>query len=187
MNTRLDYLMAFALLWVLAMSIGCASTRTVGEQIDDGVITSRITAKLAGDPEVSPFNVDVDTLDGVVTLRGEVEKEAAKQEAEKHARSTAGVLDVNNEIRVVSAEEEDDSTPSDAWITTRIKSKLAADPKLNPFNIDVDTLDSVVTLSGKVRSEAAREAVARIARNTKGVLDVDNRLQVVEASRGSDG
>jgi osmotically-inducible protein OsmY len=64
---------AAVLTLVLSTSFGCASTRTVGEQIDDGAITSKINAKLTADPEVNPFNIDVDTLDGVVTLRGEVE------------------------------------------------------------------------------------------------------------------
>jgi osmotically-inducible protein OsmY len=130
----------------LFLLIGCASTQPVGDQLSDRGITTRIQSKLTADPEVSPFNVDVDTLEGVVTLRGEVEKPAARDEAEKHARNTRGVRDVHNQIRVVSSEHEDDERVSDAWITTKVKSKLIADPQLNPFNIDVDTEDGYVTL-----------------------------------------
>lgn len=171
-------LLVVAAVMMLTTFAGCASTRTVGEQIDDSGITTKINTKLAADPEVNPFNVDVDTLDGVVTLRGEVEKDSAKEEAEEIARNTEGVREVRNEIRVVSAAEEDDERYSDAWITTKIKSKLTGDPQLNPFNIDVDTQDGNVTLSGKVKDDASRNEAEKLARNTKGVEDVDNQLQV---------
>jgi hyperosmotically inducible periplasmic protein len=78
----------------------CSSTRTVGEQVDDGWITTKIESKLAGDPEVSAFNVDVDTLDGVVTLKGAVKSQEAKAQAEEHARETEGVTRVVNQIVV---------------------------------------------------------------------------------------
>lgn len=83
------------------VAAGCSSTRSVGEQVDDATITSKIKTKLAGDPEVNPFNIDVDTLDGVVTLSGEVRDPEARREAEELAWATRGVRDVVNEIRVV--------------------------------------------------------------------------------------
>ena len=162
----------------LIFGVACASTQTAGEQINDSGITTKIKAKYTADPEINPFNIDVDTLDGVVTLRGEVEKQAAKDEAAKLASDTAGVLRVVNEIRVVSEPYEDDDTVSDTWITTKVKSKLTADPQLNPFNIDVDTLDGVVTLSGAVRSDEARAEAEKLARDTKGVVSVRNQLSV---------
>ncbi len=182
LTMKTQYLRATAAAAAVAAlaTVGCASTRTVGEQIDDGTITTKITTKLAADPEINPFNIDVDTLDGVVTLRGEVEKEEARAEAEKLARNTSGVLEVKNDIRVVPEEYEDDQSGSDAWITTKIKSKLTVDPQLNPFNIDVDTLDGVVTLSGRVKTREARRHAEELARETKGVITVDNDLEVEE-------
>ena len=67
---------------------------------------------------------------------------------------------------------------SDGWITTKIKSKITADPELNPFNIDVDTQDGVVTLSGTVASADRRAEAEKLARGTKGVVDVINELVV---------
>jgi hyperosmotically inducible periplasmic protein len=90
-----------ATLVAVALSLGaCSSTRTAGEQVDDGWITTKIESKLTSDPEVSAWNVDVDTLDGVVTLRGKVTTDVAKQEAEELARETKGVKHVINEIIV---------------------------------------------------------------------------------------
>ena len=170
--------LACAVATVVGLLVGCATNRTAGRQLDDGTITSKIQSKLTADPEINSTNIDVDTFEGVVTLRGEVEKEYARDEAERLARDTRGVVDVDNRIQVVSATDEDDSTVSDGWITTKIKSKLTADPELNPFNIDVDTLNGVVTLSGAVASEAKRAEAEKLARATKGVVDVVNDLKI---------
>jgi osmotically-inducible protein OsmY len=182
MRTTLKTHTKNALLLTLAMAliggVGCASTRTTGEQLDDAGITSKITAKLTSDPEINPFNIDVDTLDGVVTLRGEVEKEKARTEAEHHARSTKGVVEVKNDIRVVSEAAEDDESGSDAWITTKIKAKITGDSDLSPFNINVDTKDGVVTLRGAVKSAGSKQEAGRIASDTSGVVRVDNMLEV---------
>ena len=85
---------------VLLLTFGCSSTQTVGEEVDDATITTKVEAKLTGDSEVSAYNVDVDTNDGVVRLSGEVEKPEARAEAEKLARDTEGVRRVINDITV---------------------------------------------------------------------------------------
>ncbi len=160
----------------LLASVACATNRPVKEQIDDSVITSKIEAKLGADPQVSGFNVGVDTMGGVVRLSGTVKTEEARQEAEKLARDTRGVVRVENDIEV--GERTLGERLSDAGITTKIKAKLTADPEINPFNIDVDTNEGVVTLSGMVASEANKREAEDLARNTRGVREVNNRLQV---------
>ena len=67
---------------------------------------------------------------------------------------------------------------SDAGITTAVKSKFAADDTVKAYKVDVDTQNKVVTLSGEVDTQAQREHAVMIARNTKGVADVIDRLQV---------
>lgn len=163
---------------LLALLGACSSTRSTDAQLDDAGITSKVKTKLAADPEVNPFDIDVDTLNGVVTLRGEVARETAKTEAYELAASTRGVLSVRNEIQVVPPPAKDDEPVSDAWITTKVKSKLTADPQVNAFNIDVDTQGGVVTLSGIVKTETARAEAEKLARDTRGVLDVVNEIQV---------
>lgn len=69
---------------------------------------------------------------------------------------------------------------SDAAITARIKTKLSADPEINPLRIDVDTVNGAVTLTGTVTSEAAKQEAEDLARATEGVVSVENLLQVVE-------
>lgn len=89
---------------VLAFTVmglaACSSTQTAGEQIDDAGITAKVKAKLAADGDINPFNIDVDTVDGVVTLTGKVSQADARSKAEQLARDTDGVKRVNNLITV---------------------------------------------------------------------------------------
>jgi osmotically-inducible protein OsmY len=86
---------------VLALALGaCSSTRTAGTQVDDAAITAAVKAKLAADGDINPFNIDVDTNEGVVTLQGRVDKEEARTKAEQHARETDGVRRVVNLVKV---------------------------------------------------------------------------------------
>jgi osmotically-inducible protein OsmY len=77
---------------------------------------------------------------------------------------------------------------SDAGITTKVKLKLAADNTVKATQINVDTKDKIVTLSGTVDSEAAKAQAVALARGTQGVADVVDNLtltapQSAEAGR----
>jgi osmotically-inducible protein OsmY len=67
---------------------------------------------------------------------------------------------------------------SDPGVTTAVKSKLVADDTVKAYQIDVDTRDRVVTLSGTVETAAAKEHAVMIARQTEGVRDVVDHITV---------
>jgi hyperosmotically inducible protein len=71
---------------------------------------------------------------------------------------------------------------TDAGITTNVKTKLAADDTVKAYNVDVDTRNGVVTLTGEVESTAEREVAIRIARETEGVRDVVDQIRIGEAA-----
>src|SRR5690242_16871412 len=86
---------------VMALALGaCSSTKTAGTQVDDAAITAKVKAKLAADGDINPFNIDVDTNEGVVTLQGRVAKDVARTKAEQLARDTDGVKRVVNLVKV---------------------------------------------------------------------------------------
>jgi osmotically-inducible protein OsmY len=63
-------------------------------------------------------------------------------------------------------------------LTLKIKSKMALDDLVKARTINVDTSGSVVTLTGTVESTQERERAVRLARETTGVTNVVDRLQV---------
>lgn len=100
-NNRLLRVPVVCFVLVLALALGaCSSTRTAGTQVDDAAITAAVKAKLAADGDINPFNIDVDTNEGVVTLQGRVAKEEARSKAEQLARETDGVKRVINLVKV---------------------------------------------------------------------------------------
>ena len=75
---------------------------------------------------------------------------------------------------------------SDADITESIKSQLAADDTVQALNIDVETHERVVTLSGSADRQGERDRAAEIARATDGVTEVLNNITVVSAATQAD-
>jgi hyperosmotically inducible periplasmic protein len=76
---------------------------------------------------------------------------------------------------------------TDAGITTKVKTKLAADDTVKAYQIDVDTKDKVVTLSGNVDNPAAKDQAVAIARSTEGVADVVDNITVGGGSAAMPG
>lgn len=76
---------------------------------------------------------------------------------------------------------------TDAGITTKVKSKLAADDTVKAYQIDVDTKDKVVTLSGSVDSQAAKDQAVALARGTEGVADVVDNITVAGGAAAMPG
>ena len=67
---------------------------------------------------------------------------------------------------------------SDPGITTAVKSKLTTDDTVKAHQIDVDTKEGVVTLTGTVDSAAAKSRAVELARGTDGVRNVVDNISV---------
>jgi hypothetical protein len=67
---------------------------------------------------------------------------------------------------------------SAAAVTSKIKAKMALDDVVNAGDINVDTEEGVVTLTGDVGSKDEERRAVRIANETRGVTKVVNRLRV---------
>lgn len=66
----------------------------------------------------------------------------------------------------------------DASITATIKGKYLVDDTLKGLQIDVDTEQGVVKLSGTVQNDTAKELATQIAQSVEGVVSVDNQLTI---------
>lgn len=71
-----------------------------------------------------------------------------------------------------------DQPASDAALTTKVKAALATDRTVRARDIEVETRDGVVQLSGFVDSEGARTAAVLRARSVNGVAEVRNDLSI---------
>jgi len=169
-------LLALLIAPALVLAVGCASTQSAETQIDDATIGTAVKAKITADPELNPFEIDVDVDEGMVRLSGVVESASDRTEAERLARNTDGVRGVRNDLTV--GDKTAGETVTDAVITTKVEAKLAADTEVSAANVDVDTSQGVVTLSGTVKTDTARAEAEKLARGTDGVKRVRNLLKV---------
>ena len=70
-------------------------------------------------------------------------------------------------------------TIDDTTITTRVKTAMLNDPAVGGLGIDVDTYKGVVTLSGRVKSQAEHDQALAVAHRIDGVTEVKDALQVI--------
>jgi hyperosmotically inducible periplasmic protein len=109
---------------------------------------------------------DTDSRDVIGTSGETVDVDRARQVG---ARVGEDVAEGANEVERAAA---------DAALTAKIKSKMALDDSVDALDIDVDTTNGVVTLSGSADSEISRNRAVQLARETDGVRSVVDRLAV---------
>lgn len=75
----------------------------------------------------------------------------------------------------------------DATVTTRVKTRFARDDQVSAMNINVDTNDGVVQLSGYAGSEAEKSRAAEIASQVPDVKSVQNNIVVRGSGESGSG
>ena len=72
----------------------------VSKRVDDAWLHGKVLAKLIGNDKTPARKINIDVIEGVVTLRGTVETADAKTEAQRLAQETEGVKRVDNRLKV---------------------------------------------------------------------------------------
>jgi hyperosmotically inducible periplasmic protein len=163
------------LMIVLGALLALVSASCERRSVDDSAITALVKSKLAVDNETSSANINVDTMNGVVTLTGIVTTRANKEQAERIARNTEGVTRVINNITVETNGNHAGMSASDLAILSRIKTRYVAEGVIGP---EVEVKDGRVTLTGNVENPQIRIRAENIARATSGVKEVNNMIEV---------
>ena len=73
--------------------------RTASQTVSDAAITAKVKTAFAADELVKAHRINVDTVQGVVTLNGTVNSAAEKQRAMDIARRTEGVHSVRDNLK----------------------------------------------------------------------------------------
>jgi hyperosmotically inducible protein len=155
---------------------GATDKRSIGTMVDDSVISSTIKTKMIADEFVKARNIDVDVLNGIVYLLGVVESESQKRIAADIARGVEGVRGIENQLAV--GKTTTGRVLKDTVLTTKIKTGLLKDPDITSTNVDVDTYNNVVSLTGIVKSSSEKNKILNIVRKIAGNRQVVDNLAV---------
>lgn len=156
------------------------------QSVEDATTAATIYSKLLSNRNVNSDKLKIISNDGLVTLQGSVRTDSEQELAEMIALDTSGVRDVKNELIVrneaPSTVAKAEKAISDTWITTKVRSNLVFSSGTSGSDVNIDTNNGVVTLTGKARTNAQKELIERIAEDVTGVKDVKNSLQISRQS-----
>jgi hyperosmotically inducible periplasmic protein len=177
------------------------------QPVKDGWVTMKIHSLLVPEDALEGSNVDVDTVNGVVTLSGTVPTEAGRARALTIAKSTDGAKSVVDKLVISPAERELDDVARDAgeatsraakeaakdtqgatrtagrkitdgWVKSKIYAQYLTENALDDSDIDIDVANGVVTLNGTVKTAAGKIRAVAIAKATDRVKSVQDNLKV---------
>jgi len=191
---------------VLGVAAGCNRNETPKEtpaaKMTNDDLDRSVSAKLNSDVTLASYKikVDADADKNAVTLSGSVPTENLRTKAVELAKMATPNLVVTDKIDVkpgdidrkdyteemardarVRAKETGETVGDsidDAWIHTKIRTRLLGEGEFPGTGINVDVNKNVVTLRGTVSSTEDKAKAEQIAKTTDGVKTVKNQLVV---------
>lgn len=165
----------------LAITTLVAAPATAVAQQDAWVTMKTKIALMTAD-NVSTSDLNVDTVNGAVTLHGKVESAAEKANAETVAKGIDGVKSVQNLLQVVAPSQEKRTEASDKDVEDRVKAAFMADAAVKDSGISVTSVNKgVVLLSGKAKNLEGYLKAVETARGVAGVRRVATQVTMVES------
>lgn len=162
------------------------------EAFKDGWIESKLETALILNKHLNAVDIDINVDNNVATLGGVVHSDIEKELAENIALGIEGIDSVKNNIKITAKPAATTNTQSvtttnrrsfsqyvnDVSTTAAIKTELLASKNVEGLQINVDTNNNVVTLTGTVNTGAQKDLAQAIASKQNDVKNVVNKLDV---------
>ena len=137
----------------------------------DNEIATDVLNALKSSWSVPNEKVKVKVENGWITLDGEVNSNFQREAARRVISDLEGVKSINNQIKLKSENH-------DAIERKDVENALERNWSINAVDITVKVNGTKVTLTGTVESLYQKVEAGQIAYNTKGIVSVDNELEV---------
>lgn len=141
-------------------------------QTSDEIVAERAYSRLATNRSVPLARVHLEVKDGVVTLRGDVDWQYQRLEAEADLHKLDCIRDVRNELTVKPAVKQE-------LVQSKVRDALARLSPLDAENIEIETNGTAVTLTGAVTSWHEKGLAESAVWSVPGVTSVLNKVAVV--------
>lgn len=179
-GVRKTFYLIIIVIFFFAHPLHASNLKELEQEINDSVITAKITAQFAKSNTINPLKISVDTQDGVVTLSGYVKNKQAFVDALRISSNTRGVKDVkDNELYIKKV----NLTLTDALITARVetavlKAKVLDDESIPLLGINAKTINGEVTLTGTVNNAQSIAYIIKRVNAINGVKKISTFLEV---------
>jgi len=146
-------------------------------------ILKQVRAALERDPYVNLHHdaIHLSLNDGMLTLEGEVEDISAKKAALERAACISGVDGIIDRLRVRPAR-----SIGDGAVRVIVLKSLMQEPAFQDMHFEVEILDGVITLNGRVPSLSHKRLAGVLAWWTPGCRDVVNGIEVMPPQEDND-
>jgi osmotically-inducible protein OsmY len=165
----------------VALALGLCLSGAPGLAADtpDTWITMKTKIALMTTDHLSAADLNVDTVNGVVTLHGKVASEREKNKAEQVTAKIDGVKSVKNLLQIVPNSKREIIERADAEVKDAVQAAFTANARLKDSGISVASVNKgVVLLAGKTNSLESHLEAVRVADTVKGVRRVATEVQV---------
>jgi|TARA_B100000214_G_scaffold367217_1_gene337100 osmotically-inducible protein OsmY len=144
--------------------------RTLGTQIDDGIMDKNLDARLLISNKSYILNINTQVLDGRIFITGKVDTPEEKLQITKIAWETEGVRSVRNDLKI-KEEFNFKQSAKDILITSQLRSAIIFNKKIKSANYSIDTYKKKIYIYGIAETEDEKNEVIKEA---KEILDVEN-------------
>ena len=159
---------------ILGAAVLAVAGLALAADTSDTWITTKAKVKLLTSARVG--NASVDTENGIVTLHGKVESQAAKERAGAEVEKLDGVKKVRNLLQIVPESAEKRVEEADDAIEDKVQAALKSDPALEGIKV-ASVNKGVVLLSGKTDNMNSELRAIERALDVKGVHQVHSEIQ----------
>jgi osmotically-inducible protein OsmY len=168
-------------LLLFGLVVGLVVTGALAARADtkDAWLTTKAKIALLTTEGVSASAVNVDTVDGKMTIHGKVGSEVEKAKAEATVRNLEGVNEVKNLLQVVAPSQKKMVDSKDSDVRDRVEASLKAAKTMNDINV-ASVNKGVVLLSGKATSLSQKLLVIERVYTVDGVHRVSSGIETVE-------
>jgi len=169
----------------MSLTIGLAASLLVvgafAAQADtkDAWMTTKAKIVLLTTDGFSATAINVDTVDGTITIHGKVGSAAEKAKAEETIRKMDGVKDVKNLLQVVAPGRKKMVDAKDSVVKDRVEASLKAARTMDDIKV-ASVNNGVVLLSGKTPSLGQKLLAIERVYTVNGVHRVSSEIETVE-------
>jgi len=168
--------------WALAIVHNVPGVRAVDNRlqvkpprINDEELERRVRERLHSEPDSIFSRVRVRAKDGKIALSGRVRSWGERYTAYEIISMVPGVAKVSNNLKI-----RDTANRTDEQITRAVQQALRRKIKMDvDYDISVRTVSGIVTLKGRVRSDAEKSEVIQTTLFIPGVADIVDKIEVL--------